>query len=248
MLSITIHSYRGGTGKTLLATNLAASYARKEKVCLLDYDLRAPSIHKTFQVSKSDYWVNDFLNGECGIKDVIVKVSPNLYVGFACAEVDSIRDILGKTRSWEKEALNRTISIKETLKAEKFDKIIFDTAPGLFYSSINAVVASDITALVLRLENLDISGIREMLKGVYELLEKPRFLIANMVQKEQLEAFGSIMAKTFGPQTLAHIPCYCEVRSQIAKGSDILIEQKLDFSEAVLKLSQDIEKFAAKQS
>ncbi len=244
MLAITVHSYRGGTGKTLLSTNLAASYSKREKVCLLDYDLRAPSLHKIFQVKDPEYWVNDFLNGDCELNDAVVETYPNLYVGLACPDAEAIRAMLSKPRSWETDALKRTISVKDTLSGEGFGKIIFDTAPGLAYSSINAVVGSDVTALVLRLDILDILGTKEMMKGVYELLEKPSFLVANMVQKEQLDAFGPMLEKAFGAKTLAHIPCYCEVRAQIAKGKDILIDENLGYSNAVLKLSQDIESFA----
>ena len=68
MLVMSIHSYRGGTGKTLLATNLAATYARKEKVLLLDYDLRAPSLHSLFD-DQPDWWINDYLNGDCEIEE-----------------------------------------------------------------------------------------------------------------------------------------------------------------------------------
>ena len=83
MLVMSVHSYRGGTGKTLLSTNLAATYARKEKVCLLDYDLRAPSLHSLFDVDMPDWWINDYLNGDCDIEEAIVEVRPNLYAGLA---------------------------------------------------------------------------------------------------------------------------------------------------------------------
>jgi Mrp family chromosome partitioning ATPase len=58
-LIIALHSYKGGTGKTLLSVNLATIFARMgKKVGLLDLDLRAPSIHSFFK-NGSNYWVND---------------------------------------------------------------------------------------------------------------------------------------------------------------------------------------------
>ncbi len=46
---LTLHSYKGGTGKTFIATNLAAALASEGKrVCLIDFDLRAPSLAKVF--------------------------------------------------------------------------------------------------------------------------------------------------------------------------------------------------------
>jgi len=49
-LIITVHSYKGGTGKTLLSVNLAAMFAdRGKKTCLLDLDFRAPSLCVIFK-------------------------------------------------------------------------------------------------------------------------------------------------------------------------------------------------------
>ena len=45
---IAVHSYKGGTGKTLMSTNLAAIYAmNKHKVALFDMDFRAPNLHNS---------------------------------------------------------------------------------------------------------------------------------------------------------------------------------------------------------
>jgi len=248
LLALAIHSYRGGTGKTLLATNLSASYARKEKVCLLDYDLRAPSLHNMFKMLKQKYWVNDFLNGDCEIDECLSEVYPNLYIGFACPDVEAIREMMGRSRSWESEALRRTISLNKTLQDEGFKKLIFDTAPGLVYSSINAVIGSDVIALVMRMDAPDILGTKEMVKGVYELLEKPSFVVVNMVLPPQREAFEPILKKIFGEKTLAYIPCLCDVRGLLAQGKDLLIDEKLEYAEAVWKLSRDIDEYYNKKS
>jgi len=43
-LTIAVHSYKGGSGKTSFAINLASAYASVGKsVCLLYVDLKAPS-------------------------------------------------------------------------------------------------------------------------------------------------------------------------------------------------------------
>ena len=248
LLAIMVHSYRGGTGKTLLSANLAASYSKKEKVCLLDYDFRAPCLHGMFKVPVPDFWINDFLNGDCEIKEALSEVFPNLYVGLACPDPEAIRDMVGKSRSWETEALNRTVSLKNTLTDLGFNKLIFDTTPGLAYSSINAVIASDVVTLVMRMESIDILGTKEMVRGVYELLAKPSIIVVNMVLPPQQRALASTLEKIFGNQIIGYIPCLCEVKSYIAEGKLILIDEKLDYSDAVLKLAQDIESYCKNQN
>lgn len=238
-----VHSYRGGTGKTLLATNLAASYAKKEKVCLLDFDFSAPSLHGLLNVPTPDFWINDLLNGDCDIEDVITEVYPNLYVGLANPDAEAIRDIVGKSRSWQTEALQHTINIRETLTDLGFSKLIFDTPPGLAYSAINAVIASDVVALVMRLESIDILGTKETMKGVYDLLEKPTFIVVNMVLPAQKAALSSTLEKIFNDQPIAYVPCLCDVKGYIAQGKQILIDEKLDYSEAILQVSHELEEF-----
>jgi MinD-like ATPase involved in chromosome partitioning or flagellar assembly len=246
MIVMSIHSYRGGTGKTLMGTNLAASYARDEKVCLLDYDLRAPSLHNMFTTEQPDWWLNDFLNGDCEIDECLVEAAPNMHVGLANPDAEAIREMMGKGRSWETQALTRTISLNQTLSDMGFGKLIFDTAPGLAYSSINAVVSSDLTILVMRMDALDILGTKEMVKGVYELLEKPTYVVVNMVLPEQIEAQSAVLKKTFGDQPMAFLPCLCEIRALLAKGNNILIDEGLEYSDSLLKLSHDIEAFYKK--
>jgi MinD-like ATPase involved in chromosome partitioning or flagellar assembly len=212
-------------------------------VCLLDYDFNAPSLHGMFKVPTPDFWLNDYLNGDCEIQEVLIEVFPNLCVGLACPDAEVIRDMVGKSRNWETEALNKTVSLKSNLADIGFTKIIFDTPPGLAYSAINAVIASDVVVLVMRMDSLDILGTKEMMKEVYELLEKPSFVVVNMVLPAQQKALASTIDKIFGDRILGYIPCLCEVKSYLAEGRQILIDEKLAYSDAVSKLSRNIENF-----
>jgi MinD-like ATPase involved in chromosome partitioning or flagellar assembly len=56
---IAFHSYKGGTGKTTIASNLAAMLAaRGYKVSLLDLDVYAPSLHAYFEY-RPKRWINE---------------------------------------------------------------------------------------------------------------------------------------------------------------------------------------------
>jgi septum site-determining protein MinD len=111
---IAIHSYKGGTGKTLLSLNLAALYANRGKsVCLFDLDFRAPSLQSILKAKNTEYWINDYLNGVCDIKKVLVDLSKTyakrgkLLVGFANPSTEAIREMSAKDRKWEMKALGR---------------------------------------------------------------------------------------------------------------------------------------------
>src|ERR671933_840260 len=73
---IAFHSYKGGTGKTTIAANLAALLAKKGyRVFLLDLDVYAPSLHSYFDKNPRK-WINDFLNGSADVEDIIVDLTP----------------------------------------------------------------------------------------------------------------------------------------------------------------------------
>ncbi|MGA9153848.1 MAG: P-loop NTPase, partial [Candidatus Nitrosopolaris sp.] len=67
---IAFHSYKGGTGKTTLAANLAALLTTKGySVVLLDLDVYAPSLQLYFETDPKK-WINDFLFEKAELKEV----------------------------------------------------------------------------------------------------------------------------------------------------------------------------------
>jgi septum site-determining protein MinD len=251
-----VHSYKGGTGKTLLSVNLAASYARKgKKVCLMDLDFRAPSLHTLFKDKKAEYWLNDYLNGICEIDQVIVDASKDygnggkLLVALANPSTEAIRDMTAKDRKWEMKALGRLLSLRSSLLKESgLDYIIFDTSPGLQYSSINAIVTADVALVVTSLDASDIKGSQRMTSELYDLFEKKTGILVNKVvidylssEKEQ-KKFNKYIKSVHSLPVLATIPCYCEVLR--AEGNYIFSEEKPDhpFTETVDKIATKIEK------
>ena len=150
---IAVHSYKGGTGKTLLSINLAATFAkRNKKVCLIDFDFRAPSLSTILKIEKTEHWINDYLNGSYEFEKVLIDLSyrinkkGKLYVGLANPSVEAIRDMSSKDRKWEMKSLGRLLTLKNHFLVD-FDYLIFDTSPGLQYSSINAIVSADLEKL-----------------------------------------------------------------------------------------------------
>ena len=107
--AISIHSSRGGTGKTMIATNLAAIYASKGlNVALLDLDFRAPSLADVFSKGIRDpvrHWLNDFLDGRCKAEQVLIDVSEayhlkgKLLLGLANPAIEAIRNMMEKEQS-----------------------------------------------------------------------------------------------------------------------------------------------------
>jgi len=222
---VAIHSYKGGTGKSLLSTNLATLYANRGKgVALLDLDFRAPSLHATFKISNSEYWLNDYLNGVCEIRKVLHDLSQTyakrgrLLVGLANPSTEAIREMTAKDRKWEMKALGRLLSLKNSLLSEMgLDYVILDTSPGLQYSSINAIVSADVVLVVSGMDISDIKGTQRMIDELYDLFEKKTGLIMNKVFVDLLESktqrtdLAKKLINSYNLPMIEMIPCFCDI-------------------------------------
>lgn len=234
---IAVHSYKGGTGKTLLSVNLAATFVHHgKKVCLMDIDFRAPSLYTILKMGKVECWLNDYLNGTCEIEKVLVdlsdKVQANgkLFVGFANPATEAIREMSAKDRKWEMRALGRLLALRNSLLNEKgFDYLIFDTSPGLQYSSINAIVSSDLVLVATTFDRSDVDGTKRMLHELYDLFEKKTEIVLNKVlndfssktAREDMQAKAKDMYKV---PVIGIVPCFCDVLK--AEGGVIFANEK----------------------
>jgi septum site-determining protein MinD len=220
---VAVHSYKGGTGKTLLSVNLATMLAHQGKnVCLFDLDFRAPSLFAILNTPDAECWLNDYLNGTCEISRVLIDMSNKVpgggkfYVGLANPATEAIRDMSGKDRKWEMRALGRLLSLRNTLLNDKgFDYIVFDTSPGLQYSSINAIVTADFVVVATTGDRSDVDGTRRMLRELYNLFEKKTGLVINKVLDASLLSKRQEMMKkvrdVYQVPMLGLVPCFCDI-------------------------------------
>lgn len=233
---VAVHSYKGGTGKTLLSVNLAAMLAKRgKKVCLFDLDFRAPSLFVVLKSENSECWLNDYLNGHCSIEKVLINLSDtihgndNFYAALANPATEAIRDMSAKDRKWEMRALGKLLSLRNSLlRDQKFDYLIFDTSPGLQYSSINAIVTADLVVVATTSDRSDVNGTSRMLKELYSLFEKKTGLVLNKVLDTALLSNKAEMKarvkNIYQVPMLGLVPCFCEVLR--AEGSLIFAQEK----------------------
>jgi septum site-determining protein MinD len=220
---IAVHSYKGGTGKTIVSTNLAVTLTRHgRKACLMDLDFRAPSLSTIFSQEELDCWLNDYLNGTCRIEKALTNFNGlnndgELFLGLADPSTEAIRDMSAKDRKWEMRALGRLLSLKNSLTNDLgFDYVILDTSPGLQYSSINAIVAADLVIVATTFDRSDMKGTKRMLHELYELFEKKTEIVVNKVlydvssNSDKTELQTKIQ-EAYQTPVLGVIPCFCDV-------------------------------------
>lgn len=200
---IAFHSYKGGTGKTTIAANLAAMLASKGyNVSLLDLDVYAPSLQAYFDQSPSR-WINDLLSDDAKVQDVMIDVTSaieastkgssgkkigKLFVGFSNPQKEEVYKLEGgggKQTNAKLQLLRRFIQLREELLMDyRSDYVILDTSPGIRYWSINALAIADTLFLTLKFGDLDIDGTRKMANDIYGSFTKfgaKSYLLLNRV-------------------------------------------------------------------
>jgi chromosome partitioning protein len=259
--TIAFHSYKGGTGKTTVVSNVAAFYAMKGfQVCLLDFDLYAPSLTTYFRKKPSSY-LNDLLSGEAEISDVLVDISSELelkgklLLGFSSPEKEDVNEIEVKhDTKWQLAALRRFLSAKTHLFEEhKLDYLFLDTSPGIRYWSVNTLATADVLFLLMKDSDVDIAGTRKMINDIYDSLARfgsKYFIILNKVPGASLlqeysgiadeKAWISQLERVIGAQVVESIPCFCDIQFSRHEFLFAIKKPEHPFSQKIAALAEEI--------
>lgn len=190
--TITVHSLRGGTGKTLVSMNLAAFFVKMGyRVAIIDMDLGAPSL-QTYVKERPNKMINDFFLENTGLDQILLDttdivgsdVPGKMFLGLANDKASFISKISEADKQKSLEDLYKLISlVREILVKDPWnaDFIILDTSPGFSRESLNCVAAADHLILMMRLVNADLGGTGEMLKTLHGGLKPATSIIINQV-------------------------------------------------------------------
>jgi chromosome partitioning protein len=182
---IALHSYKGGTGKTTIAANIAAILVKAgKKVALLDLDIYAPSLHNYFKINPKKY-INDFLDNNADLDETIIDVAESMnnkkllplgkfYAGFSNPNKDAIFkfEISNGPDYWKKQFRKLVFLREQIITKMDIDYIIIDTSPGIRHWSINALSIADKLILTMKMDDLDIEGTKKLLYEIYTTFVK----------------------------------------------------------------------------
>ena len=180
---ISIHSFRGGTGKSNTTANVTAQLALQGlRVGVIDTDIQSPGIHVLFGMNEDDIGssLNDYLWGKCNIEDAAhdvtsrlgVNVPGKVYLIPSSIKAGEIARVLRE--GYDVGLLND--GFHELVEALDLDVLMIDTHPGLNEETLLSIAISDALAIIMRPDQQDYQGTGVTVE-VARKLNVPRLVI-----------------------------------------------------------------------
>jgi len=234
---VSVHSFRGGTGKSNTTANLAAILAGTGKrVGVIDTDIQSPGIHVLFGLDdeKMDKSLNDYLWGKCAIEEAAYDVSPTLtidsgevavmsgvmYLIPSSLKAGEIAKVLRE--GYDVNMLND--GFRELVRKLKLDYLFIDTHPGLNEETLLSITISDTLIVIMRPDAQDYQGTAVTVE-IARKLEVPRLMLVvnKALPSFDLEALKHKVEQTYDVHVAGVMP---ETEEMIALGSSSIFSLK----------------------
>ncbi len=215
---VSIHSFRGGTGKSNISANVAAQIAKDgNRVGVVDTDINSPGIHVLFGMDEDEMTrsLNDYLWDKCSIEEAAYPVGARIGKGEVFpmnGEIflvpSSIRagDITRVLREGYDVGLLQN-GFEALIEKLTLDYLIIDTHPGLNEETLLSVAISDALIIILRPDQQDFQG-TAVTVDVARKLEVPNlFLVINKaLTSYDFAALKKQVEATYDSQVAAILP------------------------------------------
>jgi len=188
---VSVHSYRGGTGKSNFTANLATTIAQHgNRVGVVDTDVPSPGIHNIFGLDPENMHktLNNYLWGESQIEEAAYDVSANvglsgdskLFLVPSSVRADDIARVLKD--GYDVRLLND--GFRKLVKNLQLDYLFIDTHPGLSKETFLSIAISHVLILILRPDKQDYQGTAVTVDVARQLKVRKLLLAVNKVHSK----------------------------------------------------------------
>lgn len=223
---ISVHSFRGGTGKSNTTANLAALLTAAGRcVGVIDTDIQSPGIHVLFGLEESTmgHSLNEYLWGKCEIEETAHDVTASLgvdakgrvYLVPSSIKAGEIARILRE--GYDVALLNE--GFRNLIDKLNLDALIIDTHPGLNEETLLSIAISDTLLIILRPDSQDYQGTGVTVEVARKLNVPQMMLIVNKVPSVFPPAeVKARVEKAFHSEVAAVLPHSDEVMTLASNG------------------------------
>ena len=227
---VSVHSFRGGTGKSNTTANLAALVAaRGSRVGVIDADIQSPGIHVLFGLVGDEITtsLNDFLWHDVPIRDVAQDVSEHVGVtgGGRLFLIPSSMQPGEITRVLREgyDAQRLTTGLRQLVTELSLDVLFIDTHPGLNEETLLSLVISSGLLIVMRPDKQDFEGTGITARVAKELDVPQIHIVVNKTPSDYDHAeVAARVATTYGCEVAGVLPHSDELMRLASEGVFVL--------------------------
>ena len=223
---VSVHSFRGGTGKSNTTANLASLLAMEgARVGVVDTDIQSPGIHILFNLDESEmgHSLNDYLWGKCAIKDCAhdvtgrlgAQVKGQILLVASSIKAGEIARILRE--GYDVGLLND--GFRDFVSEMSLDYLLIDTHPGLNEETLLSIAISDALVIIMRPDQQDYQG-TAVTVDVARKLDVPKMLMVvnKTPQAFDLDDVRSRVEQTYNVNVVAVLPHSDEMMTLASSG------------------------------
>jgi septum site-determining protein MinD len=221
---VSVHSFRGGTGKSNTTANLATILAQSGKrVGVIDTDIQSPGIHILFGLAGDEIAtsLNDFLWHGRDIADAARDVTPDGIAGGRIFLIPSSIKPGEITRVLREgyDAQRLTQGLRRLVDELALDVLMIDTHPGLNEETLLSLVISHTLVVVMRPDQQDYEGTGITIK-VARGLQVPRMMLVVNKTPASLDpaAVQRSVEQAYGCEVAAVLPHTDEMMTLASDG------------------------------
>ncbi len=228
---ISVHSFRGGTGKSNTTANVTAVLAAQGlRVGVVDTDIQSPGIHVLFGLDEEHMTnsLNDYLWGKCEIKDTAMDVTDSLNLPPTQGRVFLIPSSInpGEIARVLREGYDVGLlndGFQRLLEDLALDVLMIDTHPGLNEETLLSIAISDALAIIMRPDNQDYQGTGVTVEVARKLDVPNLVLVVNKVpQVFNIDEVQHHVEQTYGCTVGAILPHSDEMMALASAGIFVL--------------------------
>ena len=227
---ISIHSFRGGTGKSNTTANIAVLMAQTGKrVGVIDTDIQSPGIHILFGLDDDQikFSLNDYLWSRCSVEEAAYDVSASIglegngkiYLIPSSIKTSDITKVLRE--GYDPSILNEGFT--ELIKTLNLDVLLIDTHPGLNEETLLSIAISDIMLIIMRPDQQDYQGTGVTVEVANQLDVPKIFLLVNKTPEVyDIEEVKTKVEEAYNTPIAAIIPHSDEMMTLASSGIFVL--------------------------
>jgi MinD-like ATPase involved in chromosome partitioning or flagellar assembly len=259
---ISIHSFRGGTGKSNLTANLAVQVAaRGHRVGIVDTDIQSPGIHVLFGLDEHTITkaLNDFLWGNASIDEVA-------YPLHELTTNDPERAFLRQTKLWLLPSSIRTEEITRILQegynvsilnqgfhslmtSLGLDYLFIDTHPGLNEETLLSIAISHGLLIIMRPDQQDFQG-TAVTVDIARQLEVPeiRLIVNKALSRYDPAQVKAEMEANYGIAVAGVLPLSEDVASNASHNIFSMLQPNHPWSKVIVGIVDQVIAFKGEYS